>query len=107
VNNQLPGYLPSCLLVWQETFRRIGRFDPALWAAYDIDWFLRANDAGVAAALVPEVLVHYRVHETNQSRNVFINQQNILRAIRMNVLRRRNSARSMAEPDTIQSARRY
>jgi glycosyltransferase involved in cell wall biosynthesis len=97
LDNPLPGYMPSCLLVRQATLRQIGLFDSVLWGAYDIDWFMRANTAGIAVALAPEALVRYRIHETNQSRDVSVLHQYILQAIRQNVLRRRASAHPVTE----------
>ena len=61
------GNLPSALLVRRSLFDRIGSFDTRWAIAADVDWFARLKDAGVAIELVPEVLVHKRVHDSNLS----------------------------------------
>lgn len=53
------------LLVRAEVFARVGPFegdDPT-----DIDWSLRAREAGVAFGVVPKVLLYRRVHDANLS----------------------------------------
>ncbi len=90
--NPQPGYLPSCLLLRRETWSAIGVFDPALRVGYDLDWFVRAMDAGVGVAIVPEVLVQYRVHDMNQSSHASTIQRGLLRAVRGTLLRKRDAA---------------
>lgn len=62
-----PAQLPSALLARRSVFDRIGVFEPRLAIAADVDWFARLKDAGLRMEVVPELLVHKRVHDTNLS----------------------------------------
>jgi glycosyltransferase involved in cell wall biosynthesis len=55
----------SNLVARRTALERIGPFHADDWG--NVDWLLRARDAGVASALVPEVLLLRRVHQTNLS----------------------------------------
>jgi glycosyltransferase involved in cell wall biosynthesis len=50
-----------------EVFKRIGGFSTDYEIGEDIDWLLRAQDAGLAYEVLPHVLLHYRLHGTNTS----------------------------------------
>jgi glycosyltransferase involved in cell wall biosynthesis len=62
------GYACQTLLTRAETFRSVGQFDPALRLGEDIDWFLRAREQGRLIELLPDVLVHRRLHQHNLTR---------------------------------------
>ena len=53
------------LLVRAEVFARVGLFDAR--DPTDIDWSMRAQEAGVAAGVVAKVLLFRRVHDDNLS----------------------------------------
>ena len=59
--------MPSALLVRRSAFERVGEFRTDLRVASDIEWFVRAKDAGLVLEVVPRVLVRKRVHDTNLS----------------------------------------
>jgi glycosyltransferase involved in cell wall biosynthesis len=61
------AHAPSALLARRRVFERIGGFDTRWAITPDIDWFARLKDADVRVEVVPEVLVHKRVHDTNLS----------------------------------------
>lgn len=83
------GYVPSTLLARRSVFTRIGGFDPRLVPAEDAEWFFRAKDAGIPMAVVPEVLLHKRVHGANLSHGTAINQPRLLQALRASIERQR------------------
>jgi len=64
---EVPAYIPSALLVRKAVFEEIGGFDPTYQHANDIDFHLRAMDAGVAVGRVDELLLHRRIHDSNLS----------------------------------------
>ena len=55
------------LLTWRQTFEQVGPFDESYRWVNDADWFLRAREAQIRIAMVPEALALYRVHEDNES----------------------------------------
>lgn len=61
------GIGTGTLMAHRKVFDRIGGFDSRYRCGSDKDWFFRAKDAGVGVALLPEVLVHRRIHDGNLS----------------------------------------
>jgi GT2 family glycosyltransferase len=78
-------------LMHRDTFAKVGAFDTAYQIGEDIDWLLRARDAGVRSAVCPEVLLRRRIHGRNISGNVRLGHQNLVRILRAS-LRRRGEA---------------
>jgi glycosyltransferase involved in cell wall biosynthesis len=64
----MAGYTSVTLLARRSVFEAIGGFDTRLKHGDDTDWFLRADENGVAVELVPELLVYRRVHPNSRSR---------------------------------------
>jgi len=65
--NDPPGYVFQASLIRRSVFERAGMLDERLRRAEDVEWFARAKDAGVALAIVPEVLVYRHLHGQNTS----------------------------------------
>lgn len=86
--NDPPCVLPTALLVRRTIFQQIGAFDERYRYSDDADWFLRAKDAGVPMAIVPEVLIYKRIHATNLSHTPAMTQET-LRAVHASVQRQR------------------
>ncbi len=83
------GYIPETLVARKTLFQRIGMFDAQLRTAEDVDWFARARDQRIAAAALPNVLLHKRYHDKNISMNIDLNNQNLLDVLQRSILRRR------------------
>jgi len=64
----VPGFSATTLLVRRTAFDRVGPFEPGLWFADGVDWFMRAAGAGLRHRLLPEVLTYHRMHESNLTR---------------------------------------
>jgi hypothetical protein len=47
---------------------RVGLFDPQLGLRNDRLWFVKAREAGIGMAVIPDVLVHRRIHFSNLTR---------------------------------------
>ena len=67
IGADVPGYLPEALLARRAAFDCVGLFDTTLKLADDTDWYARAQDLGVARAVLPDCLVHKRLHATNNT----------------------------------------
>ena len=60
-----PGYFKSAMLVRRDVLEQVGEFDDR-WILGDfIDWYARAEELGVKALVLPEVVARRRVHNTN------------------------------------------
>jgi glycosyltransferase involved in cell wall biosynthesis len=83
------AYMPGALLARRSVFETVGDFDTGFAIASDIEWFARVKDAGLAHAVVPEVVIHKRVHDRNLShfQAQDLNRQ-IVRLLRESVARR-------------------
>lgn len=64
----VPGYSTVALMARASVFGVVGPFDTRLGHTDDTDWFVRARAAGVKATVLPDVLVHRRMHLGNRSR---------------------------------------
>lgn len=63
----LPGYVTTTLLARGKVFETVGRFNPAFKLGDNMDWFLRAAEAGAVMELLPDVLMYRRIHGSNIS----------------------------------------
>lgn len=88
--NEPPCVLPSALVVRRTIFDQVGGFDERYRYSDDTDWFLRAKDAAIPFAIVPEVLLYKRVHATNLSHTPAMAQETV-RAFHASVQRQRQA----------------
>ena len=89
LENDRAGYIMETLVARKSLFDVIGKFDPHLTTAEDVDWFARAKDHNVPMAIIPTVLLLKRVHDTNISLGPE-NNQNLLKALKQSIARQRN-----------------
>jgi glycosyltransferase involved in cell wall biosynthesis len=59
------GLLPSAMVVRTEAFRRVGGFREDVTFGDFLDWYARAQDAGLRAHTVDDVVLRRRIHATN------------------------------------------
>jgi glycosyltransferase involved in cell wall biosynthesis len=88
-----PGYVVGTLTVRRPVFDVVGLFDASYRMASDTDWFLRAADVGVAMAVLPETLLHRRIHDGNDSHQADEAVGELLEALRARTARRRGASR--------------
>jgi glycosyltransferase involved in cell wall biosynthesis len=60
-----PGYLTSTLLIRADALRRVGAFDPRWQIGNFVDWYLRAQEAGLRDAMLSRVVLRRRLHTDN------------------------------------------
>jgi glycosyltransferase involved in cell wall biosynthesis len=84
----LPGGLQT-LLVKKTVFERVGAFDARLRVAEDVDWFLRAREAGVVEEVLPRLLARRRLHLGNLTRGDLASRESLLRSMKASLDRRR------------------
>lgn len=97
----MPGYTSVTLLVRREVMDRVGYFDARLQHGNDLDWFMRASEAGVKLELLSDVLVFRRLHPGNRSRQLASDShQTFLRVLKASLDRRRHN--DLARPAAYQ-----
>lgn len=90
----LPGFLPGTLLVRKAVLFQLKGFDESLRAGTDdVDWFFRANAAGIKTHELPEKLLLRRIHDKNLSAQARAHNKELLSVVRMNIARR-NAAKT-------------
>lgn len=89
IGADVPAYLPSALVVRKTVFEKIGNFDPTYRHANDSDWFFRAKDAGILMAMIPEVLLQRRVHDSNLSYETEAMMSERMRLLKSSIDRKR------------------
>jgi glycosyltransferase involved in cell wall biosynthesis len=59
------AYLPGTMLVTRSAFERVGPFDERVAVGEFIDWFARAQEAGLEVATTTSLVLRRRIHTTN------------------------------------------
>jgi len=81
----------------RSVFDIVGMFDESLRLSEDHDWFLRAREKGIKIAILPEITLIYRLHGSNLTRGMKLNQVGLLKVLKRSLDRRRLE-RGHAEP---------
>jgi glycosyltransferase involved in cell wall biosynthesis len=55
------------MLARKEVFAQVGGFNEDLDMGEDLDWLIRATDAGIRHELLADVVLHHRLHSSNAS----------------------------------------
>lgn len=77
----------------REVFERAGGFDPTLRGSEDVDWFLRARDAGLGLRSHGEVTLWYRRHGENMTRGQSLADLDFHLALKRSLDRRRRNGK--------------
>lgn len=67
-DEKVVGYVMSGLLARREVFDRVGGLNESLRHSDCFEWFLRARKIGVKEHVVPDVILHRRIHHGSMSR---------------------------------------
>lgn len=76
-------------IIRKSVFERVGLFDETMRYSEDVDWFMRAREAGVAIKTIDAVTLFYRQHEQNMTRGKSPSELNMLKALKRSLDRRR------------------
>ncbi len=92
----LPGYATESLLARRGVFETVGTFETQLQHGDDTDWFIRARQLGIQIELLPDVLVHRRMHSGNRSRQrVSSSRDEYLRLVKAALDRKRRDGKAV------------
>jgi glycosyltransferase involved in cell wall biosynthesis len=79
----------AAMMTRRAVFELVGGFDEDLRLSEDVDWFMRARDAGVKVVSVDHLVLRYRIHAQNTSRDKAGTQSTMLHVLRSSLARRR------------------
>jgi glycosyltransferase involved in cell wall biosynthesis len=77
------------MLMRREVFELVGPFDPAVCPAEDIDWALRAVEAGVETVKLPRLVLRRRIHPESLTQDAAAARSALFRAFKARIERRR------------------
>ena len=89
LTQDVDGRLLGTLLARRSVFDRVGKFDPTLRVAHDVDWFVRAEELDISRAALDDVLMLKRVHVDNISNSAEVNTKELLSLFRKSLKRRK------------------
>ena len=75
----------------RSAFAKVGPLDVSLAFNEDVDWFVRANEAGIRSVLHEDVVQLYRRHEHNITNNKAVNSNYFLKTLKNSIDRRRKA----------------
>jgi glycosyltransferase involved in cell wall biosynthesis len=93
IPNPHSGHM-TAVLARRTVFEMIGAYNEQFRLSEDIDWFMRAREAGVVIESVDRVVSRYRIHARNTSRDKEAVRAMWLRALRSSLARRRQEITS-------------
>jgi len=76
-------------VIRKSLFERVGLFDETMRYSEDVDWFMRAREAGAAIKTIDAVTLFYRQHAQNMTRGKSTAELNVLKALKRSLDRRR------------------
>lgn len=87
----LGGVEPPSAVVRTSPVRAVGGFNPKYQPSEALEWLGRLRDAGIQIAVVPEILVTRRIHDSNLSHQTHAMRDQFLRSLKARMDRRRQS----------------
>lgn len=90
-------------VIRKSVFERVGLFDETMRYSEDVDWFMRAREAGAAIVTIDAVTLLYRQHEENMTRGKSTSELNVLKALKRSLDRRREGTGSASPLPTFRS----
>ncbi|MHC4268497.1 MAG: glycosyltransferase family 2 protein [Planctomycetota bacterium] len=73
----------------KSVFSKVGLLDESLRYSEDVDWFLRAKEAGTSMITLSQTTLLYRIHEKNMIRKKDIRNRGMLVALKKSINRKR------------------
>jgi hypothetical protein len=85
----------GCALIRRAMFERIGKVDEAMRHGVDLDWFLRAREQNVPIVVIEDIVLLYRRHDQNMTRDVEAGREGLMRTVKQSLDRRRHSRQTV------------
>lgn len=87
-----PALVAGTMLIRREAVARVGYFDEAVKMGEFIDWWARAEEAGVRWGQIPDVVLRRRIHTTNTGIVQATSRVDYTRVLRAALERRRGAS---------------
>ena len=72
----------GCAFIRRQVFNLIGQVDVTMQHGVDLDWFLRCREQKVPIATIDDVVLLYRRHERNMTRNFVAGRDGLMRTVK-------------------------
>ncbi len=82
----------------KSVFDQVGLLDETLRYSEDVDWFNRARESNVSILNHQEVVLFYRQHQDNMTRNKVATDLNVVKVLKKSLERRRKQNKGLATP---------
>jgi glycosyltransferase involved in cell wall biosynthesis len=92
--DRMPGWALGAGLFRASALRRVGAFDTRWTIGPFVDWYMRAQEAGLRAAMLPDVVLRRRLHTDNMGTRERAQRGDYARILKHALDRRRASART-------------
>jgi glycosyltransferase involved in cell wall biosynthesis len=88
---RIMGRLPSAMLVRREAFFCVGLFNTGLKVGIGLDWSARASEHKLNNVILPEIVLHRRLHSENNGLREVESRNHYLRVLKSALDRRRGT----------------
>ena len=88
-DKRLPGRYRGTMLIRQESFWRVGQFEPSMDFAEFIDWYMRAAEHHIREVMLPDVVTLRRIHGANLGYTERLKRVEYARVLKRGLDRRR------------------
>jgi glycosyltransferase involved in cell wall biosynthesis len=95
----MPWTAPNLMLIRRASFDRVGLFSTAVRVGVTVDWFARADEAGLRHRILPETVLERRLHTQNNGLRERDSRSQYLQVLKA-ALDRRRAAAGDSGPDT-------
>jgi glycosyltransferase involved in cell wall biosynthesis len=93
----MPWTAPNLMLIWRESFERVGLFTTSVRVGVTVDWFARADEAGLQYTILPDLVLERRLHTQNNGLRESASRSQYLEVIRQAMERRRAAEAAQSE----------
>jgi glycosyltransferase involved in cell wall biosynthesis len=87
-----PWAAPNLMLIRRTSFERVGPFSDSLRVGVTVDWYARAQEAGLKMLVVPELVLERRLHSQNNGVREADARSQYIHVLRASLERRRSGA---------------
>ncbi len=95
----MPWTAPNLMLIRRASFDRVGLFSTAVRVGVTVDWFARADEAGLRHRILPQTVLERRLHTQNNGLRERDSRSQYLQVLKA-ALDRRRAAAGDSGPDT-------